>query len=83
MFMPLMVLIYRSAVVKPFRDRRRVRLRKKHPRTAFNGYAATEPRAVHPFWLTTHYADGVSGPVFGLIGAYRGVARHHRTALDS
>lgn len=25
-------------------------------------YAATEPRAVHPFWLTTHYADGVSGP---------------------
>ena len=19
-------------------------------------------RAVHPFWLTTHYADGVSGP---------------------
>lgn len=34
----------------------------KHPRTAFNGYAATEPRAIHPFRITTHYADGVSGP---------------------
>lgn len=34
----------------------------KAPRTAFNGHAATEPRAVHPFRLTTHYADGVSGP---------------------
>lgn len=28
----------------------------------FNGYAATEPRAIHPFRITTHYADGVSGP---------------------
>ncbi len=49
----------------------------------FNGHAATEPRAVHPFWLTTHYADGVSGPALFAQSALTGVAHHHRTALDS
>lgn len=35
------------------------------------------------FWLTTHYADGVSGPALFAQSALTGVAHHHRTALDS